>query len=372
MLRKLKQADNILLIVLGGLVLIGFIMILSVSSVAGLKLFNNSFYFINRHIMFIFLGGGLFLTALHIDLQRLHKFAVPGILVAWVLLLLTYVPFLRVTAGGATRWLNLGFFSFQPSEVVKFLVILYVAHVVNKRQGIMHDLYKGLLPTLGVVVFVASFILIQPDLGTTFVIISTTFVMAIVGGANFLEMFIMALLGIRFISFVMMRNPYQMQRLLTFLDPWKDSLGAGFNTIQSLLAVGSGWFWGVGLGHSRQKFEYLPQQFTDYIYAIICEEGGFLVGTLVIICFAILVVRGMRIALKSNDRFVQLLAVGISWSIGIQAIINIMVVTAMMPAKGITLPFISYGGTSLMMCLLMSGVLVNLSTTIDNSKKTTA
>jgi cell division protein FtsW len=285
------------------------------------------------------------------------------------LLLLTFVPFFRLTAGGASRWLNFGFISFQPSELVKIFVILYVAHVVDKRKGIMHDFFKGLLPTIGVVVFVALFILIQPDLGTTFVVLSTTMVMAIIGGANFLEMFIMALFGIRVVSFMMMRNPYQIQRLLTFMDPWKDPLGSVFITIQSLLAVGSGWFFGVGLGHSRQKFEYLPQQFTDYIYAIICEEGGFLVATIVIICFALLVSRGIRIALKSDNRFIQLLAVGISWSLGIQAIINIMVVTAMMPAKGITLPFISYGGTSLLVCLFMSGILVNLSTTIDNSKK---
>lgn len=372
MLRKLRAADHLLLTAIGILVLIGLIMILSVSSVSGLKLYNNSFYFVGRHIIYLILGSVLFLVALHINVQKLHRYAAPAIILALGILLLTFVPFLRLTAGGASRWLNLGGISFQPSELVKLLVIIYVAHVVDRRKGIMHDLYKGLLPTVGVVGFVALFILVQPDLGTTFVVLTTTLVMAIVGGANFLEMLIMALLGIRVVSLLMLRNPYQIQRLLTFMDPWKDPLGSGFNTIQSLLAVGSGWFFGVGLGHSRQKFEYLPQQFTDYIFAIICEEGGFLVGSLVIICFALLVARGIRIALKSNDRFVQLLAVGISWSLGIQAIINIMVVTAMMPAKGITLPFISYGGTSLMVCLLMAGLLVNLSTTIDNSKKNVA
>lgn len=372
MLRKLKHADHVLLTVVGILVLIGIIMILSVSPVAGLKLYNNSFYFIIRHMKSLFIGLLFFIGASQLDIARLRQHTVSMLIGGWVLLLLTYLPFLRLTAGGASRWLNLGVISFQPSDLVKVLVILYVAHVVDKRKGTMHDLYRGLLPTIGVVGFVALFVLLQPDLGTTFVILSTTMIMAIVGGSNFLEMMIMALLGVRFVSFMMMRNPYQIQRLLTFLDPWKDPLGSGFNTIQSLLAVGSGWFFGVGLGHSRQKFEYLPQQFTDYIFAIICEEGGFLVASLVIICFAILVVRGMRIALKTEDRFVQLLAVGISWCIGIQACINIMVVTAMMPAKGITLPFISYGGTSLMVCLFMAGLLVNLSTTIEQNKKPAA
>ena len=369
MLRKLKLADHLLLTAIGTLVLIGFIMVLSVTPVIGLKLFNNSFYFIIRQIVFLFLGFGLFVLALNINITKLHKYAITGIIAAWGVLLLTYVPFLRLTAGGASRWLNLGILSFQPSDIVKIFVILYVAHVVDKRKGIMHNLQRGLLPTVAVVGFVALFVLMQPDLGTTFVILSTTLVMTVVGGANFLEILIMTLLGIRLVSFMMMRNPYQIQRLLTFMDPWKDPLGAGFNTIQSLLAVGSGWIFGVGLGHSSQKFEYLPQQFTDYIFAIICEEGGFLVGSIVIICFALLVTRGIRIALKSEDRFIQLLAVGISWCLGIQACINIMVVTAMMPAKGITLPFISYGGTSLMVCLFLAGILVNLSTTVDNSKK---
>jgi cell division protein FtsW len=337
-------------------------MMMSVSPVVSLSMYNDPFAYLRKYLLFLFLGLGSFILGVRIPVERYRPYALHGLLLSMVLLILVHVPIIGRTAGGAARWINIGPIPFQPSEFVKIVIILYVAHAVALKQDLTSFL-KNVLPIVLVVGVITGFVLIQPDLGTSVVLLLTTVSMLVIGGASPWELLILGLLGFRALAFMVMRTPYQMQRLMTFVDPWKDPLGTGFNTIQSLLAVGSGGFWGVGLGHSKQKFTYLPQQATDYVFAILCEEGGFILGCITIATFAVLIIRGFRAALYSGDTYRMLVASGLTFCLGLQALINMMVATGLSPAKGLTLPFISYGGSSLVMSLFMAGMIAQISKT---------
>ncbi|MFH1361327.1 MAG: putative lipid II flippase FtsW [bacterium] len=354
------KLDYIFVFAVLALVAVGLIMIFSASPTMGLKI-NDTYFFIKRHLFYLLLGGLALYFGLSLDLKTLKKRSGLIFAVSIFLLLLLFVPGVGKKISGATRWINLVFISFQPSEFFKFAMILYLANLLANKGAKLQDFVQGLLPVLVLIGLVLGVIILQPDLGTAIAIAGTSFVMLFAANARLAHLSLLGGVGVTLIAVLSVTSPYRLRRMVAFLDPWKDPQGSGFHIIQSLLAVGSGGFSGLGLGASKQKFFYLPQQFTDFIFAILCEELGLLGGVAVLILFIIFVVRGFRIAMNAPDSFSLLLATGLVAWLAIQALMNIMVVLGLLPTTGIPLPFISYGGTATIMNLLAVGILINIS-----------
>ena len=259
------------------------------------------------------------------------------------------------------RWIDLGFVQFQPSEFVKFALVVYLASALSNKGEKIKELYRGLAPLLGVVLAVCFLIMKQPDLGSVLVIYGTALAMFFLSGASLIHLGVLAALSVAAILFLSVFQPYRMARLLAFLNPWSDPKGIGYHIIQSLIAVGSGGIFGMGIGLSRQKFFYIPQPHTDFIFAVVCEEIGLIGACVLIAAFLFLVSRCFRIGAQCSDRYGYLLACGFAVSLCLQAAINMGVVTGLVPTTGIPLPFISYGGTSLVLTLFSVGVVMNIS-----------
>lgn len=275
---------------------------------------------------------------------------------------MVYFPGIGRTAGGASRWVRFGFFSFQPSEIAKFALILYIAESLTRKQTKdIETFVRGVLPPLIIMFVMFLLILNEPDFSTSIIILGISFIMLFIGGTRVIQLYALIVAAIPLGILILSREEYRKSRLLSFLNPWKDPLDSGFHIIQSLLALGSGGIFGIGLAESKQKYFYLPDQHTDFIFSIIGEELGFIGTVVIIVLFIILLWRGFRIALDTSDPFGTLLAAGITSMIVFQSIINIGVVTKMVPTTGITLPFISYGGTSLIINMFCVGILLNIS-----------
>ena len=350
-----------------GLVLFGLIMVFSSTTMESFK-YGNMFYYLNRQLIFLAMGIFAFIFAVRTDHKNYGKWSGQILIASIFLLSLVYVPFLGKSVNGAVRWIDLGFFSFQPSEFAKLAVVIYMADVLARKGERISDFIKGIFPLLVTVMVICIFIILQPDLGTVLVILGTVLIMLFIAGSqlkHMLGLFAATAAGVAALSIL---APYRMQRLLAFIDPWKDPQGISYQIVQSLIAVGSGGLFGLGIGASRQKFLYLPQSSTDFIFAIICEELGLIGATILIALFFMLIKRGIVIARKTTARFGLLLASGITASIALQVIINISVVTGLAPTTGIPLPFISYGGTSLIISLFCVGVLVNISKADQSSE----
>ncbi|MFC1637592.1 putative lipid II flippase FtsW [Candidatus Margulisiibacteriota bacterium] len=355
-----QRVDYIFLFSVLTLSAIGLIMIFSASPTMAMKL-GDSYFYLKRHVFYLLLGFAALYFGVRLDLDILKKWAGPILALSVLVLLLVYIPGIGRRVSGALRWIDLVIFSFQPSELIKFTMVLYLAKMLAGAKDNLGDFFRGLLPALTLVGLVCAIIIAQPDLGTALAIAMTSFIMLFAAGADLWHLGLLAVLGIAGAFGLSVNTPYRMNRLVAFLNPWKDPQGAGFHIVQSLLAIGSGGLLGQGLGASRQKFFYLPQQFTDFIFAILCEELGFVGGAGVIFLFVLFAVRGFRIAITAQDDFSSLLATGlVSW-ITLQAVINIMVVIGMLPTTGIPLPFISYGGTATIMSLFSAGILLNIS-----------
>jgi cell division protein FtsW len=357
---KPKSVDYIFLFTILALAAIGTIMVFSASPTLGLRL-GDSFYFIKRQIFYLLIGLAALYFGFRLDLETLKKMAGLIFLLSLFLLLLVYLPGVGRKVLGASRWIELGLLSFQPSELIKFALVLFLANLLAKSRDKIGDWLRGFVPPVLLVGIIAAIIIKQPDLGTALTISLTSFIMLFVAGARLQHLGLIGGAGVLGVIAISIASPYRLRRLLAYLDPWKDPQGIGFQIIQSLLAVGSGGVLGLGLGASRQKYFYLPQQFTDFIFAILCEELGFIGGVGVVVLFAIFAARGLRIALATNDPFKNLLAVGlVSW-ISVQALMNIMVVVGLIPTTGIPLPFISYGGTATIVNFFAAGVILNIS-----------
>ncbi len=358
-MRKPK-IDYIFLFSVLALTAIGLIMVFSASPTMALKL-GDSYYYLKRHILYLLLGFAALYFGTWLDLGILKKWAKFILIISLLFLSLVYIPGIGKRISGALRWIDLVIFTFQPSELIKFTMVLFLASLLSNWGEKIKDFFKGLLPALLIIGTVSAIIIKQPDLGTAITIASTSFVMLFAAGASIFHLVAIGGVGIASVIGLSLSSPYRMQRLIAFLNPWKDPKGAGFHIIQSLFAVGSGGLFGLGLGASRQKFFYLPQQFTDFIYAILCEELGFIGGAGVIVLFLIFAARGIRIAITASDNFSFLLATGlVSWIV-IQSLINLMVVVGLLPTTGIPLPFISYGGTATIVNLFSVGILLNIS-----------
>jgi cell division protein FtsW len=357
-----KRPDFKLLGIAIWLVVFGIMMIISSSNVIGFHQFNQSFYFVTRHIMFILIGIIAFLITFIIPHQFIRKFSWYIWSISIVLALMTYMPNIGITVGGSSRWIRFLGFTFQPSEIVKFSIILLVADYLDKNKDKLNSNIQTLGFLLAIIAFSSLIILKQPDLGTTVIIMISFLAQAFVAGIKIEWIF--GLLGIGALSTLLsiVARPYQLARVQAFLNPWSDQFGKGFHIIQSLIAIGTGGLLGLGIGQSRQKFFYLPQQYTDFIYSIISEELGFFI-TLVLFLFPMIIfyTKCFLIAVRQNNLFSKLLIVGITSWLSFQSIINISVALNLLPTTGITLPFISFGGTSIVMTLAMTGIIMNAS-----------
>lgn len=348
-------------VVTGLLVLLGLVMILSASSVASFAATGSSFMYFKRQLIGAVIGVLAFLLFLRLDYRHLRKLSIPLVLLTMGMLVLVLVPGVGVVAGGSARWIPMGPFSFQPSELAKLALVIFAADVFSrKKEETFQDLSHTLLPMLPVLAIYAGLIMLQPDLGTTLLIGTIGMGMLFVAGAPLRHLLPMGIAGTGMALAAALMEDYRRDRILAFMDPWKDPLKNGYQTIQSLIALGSGGWFGVGLGASRQKWLYVPNAHTDFIFAILGEEMG-LVGTFTVIgMFAFLVYLGVKTAQKARDRFGMLIASGITLWIAVQALVNMGAVTASLPITGVPLPLVSFGSTSLVITLACMGILVNI------------
>jgi len=359
---KARSAPDIWLLISILLILgIGLMMVYSASAVKGFHEFGDPFYFLKRQAIFAGLGlvSMLFLSRINYTLWK--KLAPILLLVCFGLLLLVLIPGIGDVRGGARSWLGIGSFGIQPSEFMKLAMVIFLAKWLSIEQQKITQFTKGLMPPLALVFVAFGLIMLQPDLGTGAVMVGASIILIFTAGARLIHLGGLAMIGVVGFVGLIIAAPYRLKRITSFLDPWADPLGGGYQIIQSLFAIGPGGLVGLGLGASRQKFSYLPEPQTDFIFSILAEELGFIGGATLILLFLIVVWRGVRTAISAPDTFGSLLAIGITSIIGVQVLINIGVVIGMMPVTGITLPLVSYGGSSLTLLLTAFGILLNIS-----------
>ncbi|MBB6443745.1 stage V sporulation protein E [Bacillus benzoevorans] len=358
---KKTTPDMILMLLTFSLLAIGLIMVYSASAIWAEYKFDDSFFFAKRQMLFAGVGIIAMFFIMNIDYWTWKTWAKMLLIICFVLLVLVLIPGVGNVRNGSRSWIGIGAFSIQPSEFMKLAMIAFLAKFLSVRQKYITSFKKGLAPSLGLVFLAFGMIMLQPDLGTGTVMVGTCIVMIFIAGARISHFSFLGMMGVAGFVALVLSAPYRIKRITSFLDPWEDPLGSGFQIIQSLYAIGPGGLFGLGLGQSRQKFFYLPEPQTDFIFAILAEELGFIGGSLILLLFSLLLWRGIRIALGAPDLYGSFLAVGIIAMIAIQVMINIGVVTGLMPVTGITLPFLSYGGSSLTLMLMAIGVLLNIS-----------
>lgn len=331
----------------------GLVMVANVSAPQAFRDFGDKYHYLRLQLRWVAIGIIAFLFTSLFPYQKIQRLTPWFLLISFLGLILVLVTKFGFEASGARRWLTIGGVNFQPSELVKLAFIVYLSAFLSKK--------KRILPLIFISALVILLVMLQPDLGTTVVIISSGFIVYFVSGAPWWHIFLFLVSGFIGGSGLVLFSPYRKERLLTFLDPFRDPLGASYHIRQVLIALGSGGVLGLGLGQSRQKYEYLPAVTTDSIFAVIAEELGFVGATVLIISFVLLVCRGFKIARTAPDYFGQLLATGIISWIGVQVLVNLAAMVVLVPLTGIPLPFISYGGSSLLLSLIGAGILVNIS-----------
>ncbi len=340
--------------------LIGLVMVFSASQATGLAEYKDSFYYFKKQILWLTIGFVALIALAKTGHKWLRGLSWLSILIAIVLLIAVLIPGIGIVAGGARRWIMIGPFNVQPSEIAKLAMVLFCADILSRRQEKIEDPKFLLIPILPLLGLIGLLVLMQPDLGTTMIIGVTVFVILFIAGARWTHLINLIAAAALAVTVVIMRSPYMLDRLISFMNPEKDPTRTGFQIIQSKIALGSGHIFGVGLGLSKQKFFYLPAAHTDFILAIIGEEFG-LIGTLFVLSlFVLLGFIGIRIALKAPTYYGRILAAGVTSLIVLQAIINMGAVTGVLPITGVPLPFISFGGTSLLFTLMGVGMLLNI------------
>jgi cell division protein FtsW len=341
---------------------IGIVMVYSASSVAAQAQYHDGAFFLKRQIVYALIGLAAMSVAWKVHYAKLRRWTVPLLVATIFVVIAVLFPHIGRVAGGARRWLSIGgFFNFQPAELAKLGLILYLSNFLANRGSRAREFWSGLVPPLIVFLILAAAILKQPDLGSVLILAMITGVMLFIGGARIGHLLALGCASVPVVLAVVLHEGYRSSRLLAFLDPWKDPRGTGFHIIQSLLALGSGGLTGLGLGHSTQKFFYLPERHTDFIFAIIGEELGLAGAIAVIVLFILLAVWGYRISSRLPDRYGILLTTGLTTMLVGQAALNIGVVSGAVPVTGVPLPFISFGGSSLVFCYLAIGILLNVS-----------
>ncbi len=351
--------DTLLFGAVASLVALGLVMIFSASSAQAYADHHDTAYYLKHQLVYLAAGVGLSYLAYRIDYRKLKAVAPYVLLLCIFALIAVLVPHVGVAVNGARRWIGAGMISLQPSEFAKLGLVLYLAAALSTRGERITSL-KGLFPLCALVLIVAMAILLEPDMGTASLIVFTAFAMFFAAGARIEHLAMVLFVTVPPVILTILTSPYKRARIFAFINPWRDPQNTGFHIVQSLLALGSGGFMGVGLGESRAKFFYLPEQYTDFIFSVLGEELG-LVGTVgVIVLFVVFIYRGIRIAIAAPDRFGFFLAAGCTAMVAIQAFVNIGVVTSSWPVTGVPLPFISFGGSSLIVSLVAVALIMNV------------
>jgi cell division protein FtsW len=356
----MRQIRINLFLVTAMLLAVGTVMIYSASSAFAFENYGSSAYFLKRHIVFLFIGLITAVFFMSFDYGKLKNFSKPFLVFAIFLLVAVFLPGIGRSAGGARRWISVCGINFQPSEIAKLALVLYAADVLSRKQSEIKDFFYGFLPLVISLGICVALILAEPDLGTAIALSALIIIMAFIAGVDLKQLFMVILPGLIGAIVLIALKPYRIKRIIAFSNPWSDPSGAGFQIIQSMIAMGSGGIFGVGLAHSKQKLFYLPEAHTDFIFSIIGEELGIIGSAGVVVLFGVFIWLGFRIAYSARDLFGQFLAFGLVVMIALQVLINIAAVTAMIPTKGLPLPFISYGGTSLVYSLASVGLLLNI------------
>jgi cell division protein FtsW len=339
----------------------GVVMVYSASAIVAADRFHDPYFFLKRQLFWAVLGAGALWVALRVDYRLLEKAVLPLLIVAGVLLVLVLVPPFGQAINGTRRWIRFGVVSFQPAELAKVALVLYLAAFLAKRRGDLAEFRTGALPALAVAGLLAGLVLVQPDLGNCMTLIVVTFGLLYLAGSPAKHLAWVAAPALPLVALAIWMAPYRLRRITAFMDPWSDPRGSGFQIIQSWLALGNGGLVGQGIGGSRQKLFYLPESHTDFIFAIVGEELGFVGALSMVALFAVVIWRGLRIGLRAADPFGSYLALGITVLLATQTLVNLGVVTGLLPTKGLPLPFISFGGSALLMTMVATGVLLNIS-----------
>lgn len=364
-----RHYDWILMVSAFTLAGLGLTMIFIASNVMAQAQYHDPYYFLKRQGLYTLLGLGALLLGRTLDYQRYKRWVYPILFLCFLSLLLVFVPGIGGKVRGAARWLRLGPLTLQPSEFAKLGLVLFLAYSLARKQEKMKYFAIGFLPHMLVAGVFIALIGREPDFGTAVTLGAIVFTMLFVGGTRLTHILLALGGGCALAGLLILRDPKKFDRILAFLDPWKYGADVGYQLKQSLLAIGSGCLWGLGPGQSRAKLFYLPDAHTDFILAIFSEEMGFLGVLLVLALFAILISRGVLVSLRAPDAFGSYLALGLTLLIGLPAIINMGVVSGIFPTKGLSLPFLSYGGSSLLVNLLAVGILLNISSRIKRPGK---
>lgn len=361
MFKQQSKPDYFLLGLVVVLLIIGVVMVYSSSYIWADYKFGDKLFYLKRQLLFVGVGIIAMFIFMMTPYNLWKKYAKLILLGGFLLLGLVLIPGVGIVRNGAQSWIGIGAFSIQPSEFMKLGLIMYLSTYLTFNQRYITSFKKGFFPSIILVFTAFGLIMLQPDLGTGVVLVLTCMVLIFIAGAKLTHFFGLASLGVVAFLLLIISAPYRIKRITAFINPWEDPLGDGFQIIQSLYAIGPGGLMGVGLGNSIQKYFYLPEPQTDFIFAILGEELGFIGGSTVIILFVLLFWRGIKIALTTQDEFGRYLALGITTMLAIQVMINISVVIGLIPVTGITLPFLSYGGSSLTLTLCAVGILLNIS-----------
>ena len=355
--------DRTLLFCILMLLVISVVMVYSSSSIVALTTYDDPAFFMKRQVLWALVGLAVMAVTMRIDHRPLgdQRVVIGLVAVSLILLFATLVPGIGKMINGSRRWLRFGMLSFQPSELAKFALIVYMSYFISKKGARLRDFTNGLVPAYVVTAIFLVIAILQPDFGATMTLACVVSIMLFAGGANLLHLGGTALAALPFLYVAVTHSAYRARRIFSFLDPWADPQGSGHQIIQSFLAFGSGGVFGRGLGEGRQKLLFLPERHSDFIYAVIGEELGLIGALAVLALFVIILWRGVRIALAAGDSFSRMLALGITVLVCAQGMVNMAVVTGLLPTKGIALPLVSYGGSSLVITLGALGVLLGIS-----------
>lgn len=363
-MRVKKQIDKVLFISIIMLSLFGLIMIYSASSIWSEYKFNDSFHYLKYQAVFLMIGIIVMIMFSKIDTKLYYEKSNKILLVCLILLVLVLIPGIGSVRNGSRSWFGIGPFGIQPSEAAKLGLIIFTSKYLTNSNKFLKSYKQGVFPILGITLLIFGLIMLQPDLGTGLILVTSIISLLFIAGVNMKFFLYMGFLGLIGVVVLIIIAPYRMDRITSFIDPWSDALGTGFQIIQSLYAIGPGGLLGVGFSNSIQKHFYLPEPQTDFIFSIIAEEFGVLGAFIVVGLFSIILIRGIKIALSTKDQFSKYLAFGMVFQIIFQTIMNLMVVIGLIPVTGVTLPFLSYGGSSLLISMVSMGILLNISRSI--------
>jgi cell division protein FtsW len=340
---------------------LGVVMVFSSSSIMAVRDYGDSLHFLKRQGAYAMVGFGVMALLMRVDLEVLRKAAWPVLGLCALLLIAVLIPGVGKKVGGAARWIKIAGFTFQPAELVKVGLVLFMAHSLARKQEKVKSFRFGFLPYMLILAVLLGLLLAQPDLGSALTLAVVSIAMLLVAGTRLSYLVGVGLIALPFLYFMVMNVDYRRRRIMAFLNPWEDPSNTGFQIIQSWIAFGSGGAFGQGLGESKQKLFYLPEAHTDFIFSVIGEELGFIGVIVIAAMFMLLILRGLRTSLNAPNEFTCFLAFGLTLLIGMQAFVNMAVVMGMVPTKGLALPFLSYGGTSLVTTLAAIGLLLNVS-----------